>query len=182
MSKVAIKRKSMSAYPKIVQDHGLELPYDRGELAIEVCAETIEGKKHKVKVTRLRRVCAYDEMMNRGTITKKQRDCAERYAILCEKALGNTGDLYAKINLLRVGSSNGHWEISQKISDAYEVLFEIWRELGKYHTHILDMIVLNNYNCKKLSNEIGTSYQYVIGQVMSSFILLEEYFDNTHKK
>lgn len=165
-----IKNKSGITFPKVVKAQGMVVPYMRGEYQVEK-AEDIRNSK--VKITRLRRKSVYDEMLNRGSITQEQRDCAERYAILCEKALGKTGDLYARINLMKEGHSGG-WEPSAAQHEAYEKLFKIWNEIGRYHRGILNMIVLGNMSTKEISQAMKLNLHYTMGQVLSTFILLEE--------
>lgn len=169
-----IKNKTGITFPKIVKKQGLVVPYLRGEYQVE---KGEDPHNEKVKVTRLRRKSVYDEMLNRGSISKEQRDCAEKYAILCEKALGKTGDLYARINLLKT-SSVGRWEPSPVQHEAYDKLFKIWSEIGRYHRNILNMIVLGNMSTKEISQAMKLNLHYTMGQVLSTFILLEEAIEN----
>ncbi|MDI2091665.1 hypothetical protein [Commensalibacter oyaizuii] len=169
MTQFIKKKQSPKLLPSVVQEHELTLPYLRGEYALEIGEEPNSAKR---KVTRLRRKCVYDEMMNRGSISEEQRNCAERYAILCEKALGSTGDLYARINLLKEG--RGNWEPSSSQHEAYDKLFRIWKSMGRYHREIIDMIVLGNIGTKEISKLVKLNLHYTMGQVLSAFILLEE--------
>ncbi|OUI77805.1 hypothetical protein HK18_01330 [Commensalibacter intestini] len=165
------RKKKISALPAVVTKHHLELPYKRGEFALETAVDPDDQKQ---KVTRLRRKCVYDEMLNRGSINQDQRDAAERYAILCEKSFGGSGDLYAKINLLKEGI-HGHYDgPTLKQSEAYDKLFKIWEEMGRYHRDILNMIVLGNMSTKEISERKRLNLHYTMGQVLSTFILLEE--------
>ncbi|CAI3932306.1 MULTISPECIES: hypothetical protein [Commensalibacter] len=173
-----IKKKTKVSFPKIAKKQGMILPYLRGEYQFE---KGEDPQNSKVRVTRLRRKSIYDEMLNRGSITQEQRDSAEKYAILCEKALGKTGDLYARINLLREGNS-GHWEPSAAQHEAYEKLFKIWNEIGRYHRSILNMIVLGNMSTKEISQTMKLNLHYTMGQVLSTFILLEEAIENEYLK
>lgn len=173
-----IKKKTNATCPKFVKKQGLVVPYLRGEYQLE---QGEDPQNPKIKVTRLRRKSIYDEMLKRGSITQEQRDSAEKYAILCEKALGKTGDLYARINLLREGNS-GHWEPSAAQHEAYEKLFKIWGEIGRYHRRILNMIVLGNMSTKEISQAMKLNLHYTMGQVLSTFILLEEAIENVYLK
>lgn len=173
-----IQKKTSVTFPKIVKKQGKIIPYLRGEYQLEKGEDPHNPKN---KATRLRRKSVYDEMLNRGSITQEQRDCAEKYAILCEKALGKTGDLYARINLLREGSSEG-WEPSLAQHEAYEKLFKIWKDIGIYHRGILNMIVLGNMSTKEISQAMKLNLHYTMGQVLSTFILLEEAIEENRIK
>lgn len=173
-----IKNKSGITFPKVVKKQGMVVPYMRGEYQVE---KAVDLRNPKVKVTRLRRKSVYDEMLNRGSITQEQRDCAERYAILCEKALGKTGDLYARINLMKEGNG-GSWEPSVAQHEAYDKLFKIWNEIGRYHRNILNMIVLGNMSTKEISQVMKLNLHYTMGQVLSTFILLEEAISQVFSK
>lgn len=165
------RKKKISALPAVVTKHHLEMSYKRGEFVIETAVDPDDQKQ---KVTRLRRKCVYDEMLARGSITQDQRDAAERYAILCEKSFGGSGDLYAKINLLKEGI-HGHYDgPTLKQSEAYDKLFKIWTEMGRYHRGLLNMIVLRNMGSKQISEKLHLNLHYTMGQVLSTFILLEE--------
>lgn len=165
------RKKKASALPAVVTKHHLEIPYKRGEFVLETAVDPDDQKQ---KVTRLRRKCVYDEMLARGSITQDQRDAAERYAILCEKSFGGSGDLYAKINLLKEGI-HGHYDgPTLKQSEAYDKLFKIWKDMGRYHRGLLNMIVLGNMGSKQISEKLHLNLHYTMGQVLSTFILLEE--------
>ncbi|CAI3952374.1 unnamed protein product [Commensalibacter communis] len=172
------KKQPQITFPKIVKKQGMIVPYLRGEYQVE---KQVDSDNPKRVTTRLRRKSVYDEMLNRGSITKEQRDYAEKYAILCEKALGRTGDLYAKMNFMRDGVGCS-WEPSAAQHEAYEKLFKLWNEIGRYHKEILNMIVLGNMSTKDISQAMKLNLHYTMGQVLSTFILLEEAFENVFVK
>ncbi|CAK7192269.1 hypothetical protein COMNV_00460 [Commensalibacter sp. Nvir] len=158
--------------PLLIRQAGVQQRWKRGELELE---EAIDPDHPHHKTNRLRRKCAYDEMYGRGMITIEQRNCAERYAILCEKALGATQNLYAKISLLSV--SRNRWEPTQAQHEAYEKLFVIWNGVGKYHIDILNKIIFGNMNAFALSKVLKMHRDFISGQIISSFILLEQTFE-----
>lgn len=155
MKKSIKKRINKKKLPFIVRKHHLEAQYNSGKLIIDV---GIDPQNINEKVTRLRRKCVYDEMMNRGSISVTQRNCAERYAILCEKAFGQSSSIYARIShWLKEGKiSGGNWEPIPSQHDAYSKLLSIWQEIGRYHLDILNMIILGNMKCKEISQLIIT--------------------------
>ena len=173
MKKSIRKRLNKKKIPFIVRKHHLEAQYNSGKLIIDV---GIDPQNINEKVTRLRRKCVYDEMMNRGSISVTQRNCAERYAILCEKAFGQSSSTYARIShWLKEGKiSGGNWEPIPSQHDAYNKLLSIWQEIGHYHLDILNMIILGNMRCKEISQLLKLNLNYTMGQVLSAFILLEE--------
>ncbi|CAI3953749.1 unnamed protein product [Commensalibacter communis] len=149
----------------------LDQQYRRHEFVIEKGDDLDDPKQ---QITRLRRKCVYDEMLARGSINQNQRDAAEQYAIICEKSFGSSGDLYARANYLFSTSSRNNWEPSTTQSDAYDKLFKIWKEMGRYHRDILNMIVLGNMSTKEISQKLHLNLPYTMGQVLSTFIILEE--------
>ncbi|CAI3933671.1 hypothetical protein [Commensalibacter communis] len=163
------KRKAQPRYPKIVQEHGLQEQWRSGRLEV---VEGQDGENPKRTVERLRVKSVYDEMLSRGTITKEQRDCAEKYAILCERALGATQDLYAKVSLL--SSSRNKWEPTQAQSDAYGKWFIIKSSMGVYLLKILNMLVLANMSGTQISVCEKVSKQHAIGLISASLTRLEE--------
>ncbi|CAK7192405.1 hypothetical protein COMNV_00601 [Commensalibacter sp. Nvir] len=169
---MAKKNKVKQSTPLLIRQAGVQQRWKRGELELE---EAIDPDHPHHKTNRLRRKCAYDEMYGRGMITIEQRNYAERYAILCEKALGATQDLYAKISLLSV--SRNRWEPTQAQHEAYEKLFVIWNGVGKYHIDILNKIIFGNMNINKIAQQQKILYHYAFGQIISSFILLEQVFE-----
>lgn len=177
MNKAVKKRRSRKVLPSIVHRHHLESQYLAGKLKIEVGEDPDNPKQ---KSTRLRRQCAYDEMLNRGTISKEQRDCAERYAILCEKAFGCSSSIYARVTtwLTEGKMREGCWEPGPMQHEAYSKLFRIWQELGRYHREILNMIILGNMRNKEIAEILHLNLNYMMGQVASAFILLEEAMEN----
>ncbi|MDI2091606.1 hypothetical protein [Commensalibacter oyaizuii] len=165
---MAVKRKKKTnpAVSKCDIQH-----FRREEFNIEVGVDPENPKQH---VKRLRRKCVYDEMLARGSITQDQRDMAERYAIICEKSFGGSGDLYSKANLLSDGIRGCYNGPTLGQSIAYSKLFKIWTVMGKYHRTILNMIVLGNMGTKEISKKLQLNLHYTMGQVLSTFILLEE--------
>ena len=145
--------------------------YRREEFVVEI---GVEPDNPNQQVKRLRRKCVYDEMLARGSINQEQRDFAEHYAILYEKSFGGSGDLYSKVNLLSDGI-HGHYDgPTLKQSEAYDKLFKVWGATGKYHRDLLNMIVLGNMGSKQISQRLHLNLNYTMGQVLSTFILLEE--------
>lgn len=177
MNKATKKRRSRKALPDVVRKHHFEPQYLAGDLTVEIGDDPDHCNQ---KVTRLRRKCVYDEMMNRGSISKEQRDCAERYAILCEKAFGRTSSMYARIStwLTEGKMSGGSWDPGPMQHEAYGRLFRIWQELGRYHRDILNMIILGNMSNKEIAEKLHLNLNYMMGQVSSAFILLEETMEN----
>lgn len=177
MKKVLKKRSDKKVLPQIVQNHHLESQYNSGELVVDI---GIDPDDINQKVTRLRRKCVYDEMMNRGSISVEQRNCAERYAILCEKAFGQSSSSFARIsNWLKEGkTTNANWGPRPAQHEAYNKLLYLWQELGQYHRNILNMIILGNMNSKEISKFLNLNLNYTMGQILSAFILLEEAFKN----
>ena len=169
MARKKSSKKKTPTIPALVKEHNLTERWHRGELVIEVGEDPDNPKQN---VTRLRRKCAYLEMWNRGSITTEQCQAAEQYVSLCEKSLGASGDIFAKATEIR--TTRQKWEPTVWQHEAYQKLFDIWKELGKFHTDILNQIVLQNMNCVALAQKIGWSRNYTNGLVMSVFIRLEE--------
>lgn len=168
------KKKRNNATPTLVKEHHKEQEWERGELAVDVGEDPDNLKQ---KVTRLRRKWVCDELWNRGIITDEQRLAAEEYVILCEKANGVHADIYSSICMLC--TSPNTWEPFRSQHEAYKALFDIWRELGRFHVGILNMITLGNMNNNDLSKKLGWDRHYVGGLIMSVFIRLEEVMKKT---
>lgn len=165
--------KKIYAVPTLVKEHHKEKEWERGELVIE---EGEESDNPKQKVTRLRRKWVCDELWNRGVITDEQRYAAERYVIYCELACGPIGksNIYNSILNIRSPKSKSFGPLSKSQHGAYKRLFEIWRELGKFHVDVLNMITLGNMNNIALSKKLGWCRNNTSGLIMSIFIRLEE--------
>ncbi len=176
MKKLIRKKQTLRTIPRIVSQHHLERQYHSGKLVLET---GIDPENYKKKVTRLRRKCVYDEMMNRGSINADQRNCAEQYAILCEKAFGQSSIIYARIsNWFKEGSIGcKNWEPTPIQREAYDKLLRVWEKIGRYHRDILNMIILGNMSSKEISLKLHLNLNYTMGQVLSAFILLEEALD-----
>lgn len=172
-SKMANRRKKKGSCvgSGAIKKSSIHQQYRREEFTIETGADPDNPKQH---VKRLRRKCVYDEMLARGSINQEQRDVAERYAMICERSFGGSGDLYAKVNLLSNGIYGAYDGPTLKQSKAYDKLFKIWGVMGKYHRMILNMIVLGNMSTKEISERLHLNLHYTMGQVLSTFILLEE--------
>lgn len=166
------KLKQKTVIPSIVKGAGLVGPYLRGELQIK--KETDEENPRQ-NVTRLRRKNFISELLNRKIITEEQFRRGNQYAILCEKALGATQDLYAKVSLLSV--SRKRWEHTQAQHEAYEKLFQIWESLGKFNITILNMVVLGDMNAKQISVAISQNRNHILGMIKMVFDTLENIFE-----
>lgn len=123
-------------------------------------------------------------MWNRGVITDEQRYAAERYVIYCELACDSIrkSNIYNSILNIRSSKSSSFGPLSKSQHEAYKRLFEIWRELGKFHVDVLNMITLGNMNNIALSKKLEVSRFYISGLIMSVFIRLEEVSKTKNKK
>ena len=162
----------------VIESYNLKKRVKRGELVIDVGEDPDNPKQN---VTRLRRKWACDELWNRGVITDEQRYAAERYVIYCELACGSSGksNIYNSILNIRSPKSSSFGPLSKSQHEEYKRLFEIWRELGKFHVDVLNMITLGNMNNNDLSKKLGWDRHYVGGLIMSVFIRLEEVMKKT---
>ncbi|MGL4686620.1 MAG: hypothetical protein ACRCVY_07700 [Commensalibacter sp.] len=165
----------------VIESYNLKKRVKRGELVIDVGEDPDNPKQN---VTRLRRKWACDELWNRGVITDEQRYAAERYVIYCELAAGSIGksNIYNYILCIISGKSSSEVVPTKSQHEAYKRLFEIWRELGKFHVDVLNMITLGNMNNIALSKKLEVSRFYISGLIMSVFIRLEEVSKNKNKK
>lgn len=166
------KLKQKPVIPSIVKGAGLVGPYLRGELQITKEPDEENPKKN---VIRLRRKNFISELLNRKIITEEQFRRGNQYAILCEKALGATQDLYAKVSLLSV--SRKPWEHTQAQHEAYEKLFMIWEGMGKFNITILNMVVLGDMNAKQISVAISQNRNHILGMIKMVFDTLENIFE-----
>lgn len=132
----------------------------------------LDEENPKQNVTRLRVKESYNSLK---MITDYQKKLAVRYALLVEKAEGATQDIIAGVNLCSIGRSR--WEPTHGQLMAYEELRKIKSSVGKYHTEILDLIILKNLDCKQVAKRKGFNQYYAGGAVMSAFIKLEEAFE-----
>lgn len=166
-----VKRKSQSRYPSIVKENGLQDSWDTGRL--EVIKEPDEENPKKT-VERLRRKNFVKELLNRQIITQDQYRYANQYAILCEKALGATQDLYAKVSLISVNRNK--WEPTYSQHEAYEKLFIIWGGMGKFNIQILNMVTLGDMNAKQIGIAISQNRNHILGMIKVVFDSLENIF------
>ena len=173
MARKRSSKKKTPTIPALVKEHNLTERWHRGELAIDVGEDPDNPKQN---VTRLRRKWACDELWNRGVITDEQRYAAERYVIYCELACGSIGksNIYNSILNIRSPKSSSFGPLSKSQHEEYKRLFEIWRELGKFHVDVLNMITLGNMNNNDLSKKLGWCRNNTSGLIMSIFIRLEE--------
>nr|WP_321986161.1 hypothetical protein [uncultured Lichenicoccus sp.] len=79
-------RLAAEALPSVVTEHGLELRYSRGDVAVEHRAPEVDDPNRTV--SRPLAVSASDRLFNRGAITKPQHLATQRYAELREAELG----------------------------------------------------------------------------------------------
>lgn len=170
------KLKQKPVIPSIVKGAGLVGPYLRGELRI---TKEPDEENPKQNVTKLRRKNFLSELLNRQIITQDQFRRGNQYAILCEKALGATQDLYAKVSLL--SASRKRWEHTQAQHEAYEKLFQIWESLGKFNLRILNMVTLGDMNASKISKLIPRDRRAIGGMIEMVFDSLENIFDKLEK-
>lgn len=170
------KLKQKPVIPSIVKGAGLVGPYLRGELQITKEPNEENPKKN---VIRLRRKNFISELLNRKIITEEQFRRGNQYAILCEKALGATQDLYAKVSLLSV--SRKPWEHTQAQHEAYEKLFMIWEGMGKYNIMIVNMVTIGDLNASQMSKLIPHDRRTISGMIKLAFDSLENIFDKLEK-
>lgn len=172
MARKRSSKKKTPTIPALVKEHNLTERWHRGELVIEVGPDPDNPKRN---VTRMRRNCAYEEMLARGAITIEQFMAAEKYAVLCEQASGASGDLYASINLLREGRNA--WEPTHTMLIATGSLREIWTIIGKGQTEILNMLVIGNMSIKEIARRKHiSSYHQITGQIKLILDRLDEFF------
>lgn len=167
-----VKRKAASYYPPIVRENALQEQWKSGRL--EVVKEPDEENPKKT-VERLRRKNFVKELLNRQIITQDQYRYANQYAILCEKLLGATQDLYAKVSLL--SSYRKRWEHTQAQHEAYEQLFIIWDGMGKFNLRILNMVVLGDMNASQIGIAIKATRHSICGMIKMVFDSLENIFE-----
>lgn len=170
------KLKRKPVIPNLVKTSGTTHRYKMGQ--IETVKETDE-ENPKQNVTRLRRKNFLSELLNRQIITQDQFRIGNQYAILCEKALGATQDLYAKVSLLSV--SRKPWEHTQAQHEAYEKLFQIWESMGKFNLKILNMVTLGDMNASEISKLIPRDRRAIGGMIEMVFDSLENIFDKLEK-
>lgn len=166
------KLKRKPVIPNLVKTSGTTHRYKMGQ--IETVKEPDEENPKK-NVIRLRRKNFISELLNRKIITEEQFRRGNQYAILCEKALGATQDLYAKVSLLSV--SRKPWEHTQAQHEAYEKLFMIWEGMGKFNITILNMVVLGDMNAKQISVAISQNRNHILGMIKMVFDTLENIFE-----
>lgn len=166
------KLKQKPVIPNLVKTSGTTHRYKMGQ--IETVKETDE-ENPKQNVTRLRRKNFLSELLNRQIITEEQFRRGNQYAILCEKSLGATQDLYAKVSLL--SASRKRWEHTQAQHEAYEKLFQIWENMGKFNIMILNMVTLGDMNASQISIAISQNRNHILGMIKAVFDSLENIFE-----
>lgn len=166
------KLKQKPVIPNLVKTSGTTHRYKMGQ--IETVKETDE-ENPKQNVTRLRRKNFLSELLNRQIITQDQFRRGNQYAILCEKSLGATQDLYAKVSLL--SASRKRWEHTQAQHEAYEKLFQIWENMGKFNIMILNMVTLGDMNASQISIAISQNRNHILGMIKAVFDSLENIFE-----
>lgn len=168
------KLKRKPVIPNLVKTSGTTHRYKMGQ--IETVKETDE-ENPKQNVTRLRVKASYNSLK---MITDYQKKLAVRYALLVERAEGATQDTIAGVNLCSTGRNS--WEPTHGQLIASEELSKIKTSVGKYHTEILNLIILKNIDCKQVAEYKGFNQYYASGVVMSAFIKLEETFEELDNK
>lgn len=170
------KLKQKTIIPNLVKTSGTTHRWKMNHL--ETVKEPDE-ENPKQTVTRLRRKNFISELLSRKIITEEQFRRGNQYAILCEKALGATQDLYAKVSLLSV--SRKPWEHTQAQHEAYEKLFMIWEGMGKYNIMIVNMVTIGDLNASQMSKIIPHDRRTISGMIKLAFDSLENIFDKLEK-
>lgn len=173
------KLKQKTIIPNLVKTSGTTHRWKMNHL--ETVKEPDEENPKKL-IERIRTRNVYRELFarNKGTITKTQVDCADRYAILNERAEGATQDQIASVNLCI--PSGGKYEPTHAQLQAKETLRFIEGEITPYHVDLLKLMILDNFNCSQIANVKKLKERYVIGFIMSAFMQLEEAFEKLDDK
>ena len=144
---MARKNKNARSIPPIIKLHNLEKRFAAREIVLEIGVNPINTKQ---KETRIRRQCSYDRLLSRCVITQKQRDCLDRFAILCEQSVGKTKNIYATIGDL------------------------LHNMLGVFNSDIIVMISIGNMNCQEIGKRLNIEKHKLYGNINSACIRLEE--------
>jgi hypothetical protein len=72
--------------PLVIEAHGLQARYLRGDVAVVDHPDPDNPKGVSVRGMRSR--CNYDTLHARGGLSDAEREAADRYAVLCERELG----------------------------------------------------------------------------------------------
>ena len=151
---VVKRKKRNKSIPPIIELHNLEKRFAAREIFLEIGVDPTNPKQ---KETRIRRQCSYDRLLSRCVITQKQRDCLDRFAILCEQSVGRTKNIYATIsdlfhNKQRYG---GNFEPTFRQSRAFEKIFEIKNMLGIFYFDIITMLSIGNMDCQTIGRRLN---------------------------
>lgn len=168
------KLKQKPVIPNSVKNSGSTHRWKMNQL--ELVKEPDE-ENPKQLIERIRTKNVYRELYARskGTITKIQVDCADRYAILNERAEGATQDQIASVNLCT--PSGGKYEPTHAQLQAKATLRFIEEKITPYHVDLLKLMILKNLDCSKISEIIKLKERYLIGFIMSAFMQLELAFE-----
>ncbi|MBI0018116.1 hypothetical protein H3S71_02060 [Commensalibacter sp. W8133] len=174
---VVKRKKRNKSIPPIIELHNLEKRFAAREIVLEIGVNPANPKK---KETRIRRQCSYDRLLSRCVITQKQRDCLDRFAILCEQSVGRTKNIYATISDLfhnkhRYGRN---FEPTFRQSRAFEKIFKIRNMLGVFNSDIIVMLAIGNMDCQEIGKRLNIEKNKLYGNINSACIRLEEIMEN----
>ena len=173
---MARKNRNTRSIPPIIKLHNLEKRFAAREIVLEIGVNPANPKQ---KETRIRRQCSYDRLLSRCVITQKQRDCLDRFAILCEQSVGRTKNIYATIgdlfhNKQIYGRDFGP---TFRQSRAFEKLFKIRNMLGIFNSDIIVMLSIGNMDCQEIGKRLNIEKNKLYGNINSACIRLEEIMD-----
>lgn len=151
---MARKNRNTRSIPPIIKLHNLEKRFTAREIVLDIGVNPANPKQ---KETRIRRQCSYDRLLSRCVITQKQRDCLDRFAILCEQSVGKTRNIYATIgdlfhNKQIYGRDFGP---TFRQSRAFEKLFKIRNMLGIFYFDIITMLSIGNMDCQTIGRRLN---------------------------
>lgn len=174
---MARKNRNTRSISPIIKLHNLEKRFEAREIVLEIGVNPANPKQ---KETRIRRQCSYDRLLSRCVITQKQRDCLDRFAILCEQSVGRTKNIYATISDLfhnkhRYGRN---FEPTFMQSRAFEKIFKIRNMLGVFNSDIIVMLAIGNMSCQEIGKRLNIEKHKLYGNINSACIRLEEIMEN----
>lgn len=174
---MARKNRNTRSIPPIIKLHNLEKRFATREIVLEIGVNQTNPKQ---KETRIRRQCSYDRLLSRCVITQKQRDCLDRFAILCEQSVGKTKNIYVTINDLFHNKQRygGNFEPTFSQSRAFKKIFEIKNMLGVFNSDIIVMLSIGNMDCQEIGKRLNIEKNKLYGNINSACIRLEEIMEN----
>lgn len=151
---MARKNRNTRSIPPIIKLHNLEKRFATREIVLEI---GVNPENPKQKETRIRRQCSYDRLLSRCVITQKQRDCLDRFAILCEQSVGRTKNIYATISDLFHNKKiyGRDFEPTFRQSRAFEKIFKIKNMLGVFNSDIIVMLAIGNMDCQTIGRRLN---------------------------